>query len=42
MRDLRGPQRRHGTDRAPFDEYGVDAVLGQIHGTTSERVSQNC
>ena len=34
--------RRHRPDRAAFDEHGVDAVLGQIHGTTSERVSQNC
>ena len=40
---LRAPRgRRHGPHRAALDEYGVDAVFGQIHGTASERVSQNC
>jgi hypothetical protein len=40
---LRAPCRRgDGPHRASFDEHGVDAVLGQINGTTSERVSQNC
>ncbi len=40
---LRAPRGRcHGPHGAPFDEYGIDAVLGQIHGTASERVSQNC
>ena len=34
--------RRHRPHGAPLDEHGIDAVLGQIHGTASERVSQNC
>ena len=34
--------RRHRSHGASFDEHGVDAVFGQIHGTASERVSQNC
>ena len=40
---LRTPRgSRHVTHRASLDEHSLDAVAGQIHGTTSERVSQNC
>jgi hypothetical protein len=42
-RGLRTPGRRHhGPHRAAFDQHGLDAVLGQIHGTTSGRVAQKC
>jgi hypothetical protein len=32
--------RSHRTDRAALDERSVDAVLGEIHGTASERVPE--